>query len=100
MVFEGRARELMVALAAASYKALIHDSKHQTRDTFHHHFRDFQLMGETTVPPPFPSQWWQNSTDKTLLPEPLLPDLYEASIDEIQFCLEKGYFTSVDLIKV
>lgn len=29
-----------------------------------------------------------------------LPDLYEASIEELQEGLEKGRFTSVDLVKV
>lgn len=28
------------------------------------------------------------------------PDLYEASIEELQVGLEKGHFTSVDLVKV
>ncbi|KAI9450117.1 hypothetical protein BJY52DRAFT_1304638, partial [Lactarius psammicola] len=29
-----------------------------------------------------------------------LPDLYEASIAELQYGLENGHFTSVDLVKV
>ena len=31
---------------------------------------------------------------------PTFPDLYEASIAELQAGLEKGHFTSVDLVKV
>ena len=30
----------------------------------------------------------------------LLPDLYEASISELQYGLEEGHFKSVDLVKV
>lgn len=40
------------------------------------------------------------STDKNAEMKATLPDLYEASIAELQAGLEKGLFTSVDLVKV
>lgn len=35
-----------------------------------------------------------------VVPDDVFPDLYEASVEELQNGLEAGHFTSVDLIKV
>ena len=42
----------------------------------------------------------QQSAPTAVTRSTIFPDLYEASISELQDGLEKGQFTSVDLVKV